>query len=353
MTKYPIFHRWIPEENPPTLQDFSAQLEGRLQEIDALLDVKQEEDDDIANIPLPSDPGQPANPIVISDDEEPFATIEELLKNSAEEDNVEASAVTAPPSSSAGPMEVAEDTLEEAMDSVNDLSNDDLQDALHHAEENVVEDSMNNSTEALQEAVEHVFEEVIENVLEEAIEDALDDAEDKAAQEAIGVVQEVSENVEAVDEDPANEMVQETSQNIEVVDEASAISEAAQEILEDPGAVEGGPQIEDPFLPEVDLEGEEFIPLAASAAKSSSAEAPIPFGVSPPHQEKLELEIWTAIFHPASKRPIFNLRFRSDLGHHLRHTPVEDRPEEYIWWSWPLSAQIPTGIFYLILYIKS
>ena len=73
MTKYPVFHRWIPEEPPPYLHGYSAQLEGRLQEISALLDVNPEEDDDVANIPLPSDPGQPGNPIVMSDDEEPFA----------------------------------------------------------------------------------------------------------------------------------------------------------------------------------------------------------------------------------------------------------------------------------------
>ena len=141
--------------------------------------------------------------------------------------------------------------------------------------------------------------------------------------------------MEAVDEDPAIEMVQETSENIEAVDEVSAINEAAQEIQD----------------PEVGLEGEEFAPLATSAMKSASAEALIPSGAFPPYQEKPELTIWTGIFYPAPK--IFvNLRFRGNAGYHLRHTPVKDRPEEYVVWRWPLSARIPTGIFYLILYIK-
>ena len=309
------------------------------------------------------------------------------MKNSAEEENVEVSTVMAPPfsfsevetegdsiledldlSSAAVSMEVAEDALEDVADNVNDLSNDDMEDALYHAEENVVEDSMDNSTDALEEAIENTFKEVIENALEEVIEDAIDDAEDKAAKEAvknaakdsnglnedpiaIGVVQEVSENVEAVDEDPAIEMVQETSENIEAVDEVSAIDEAAQEILKDPEALEKGPEIEDPFLPEVGLEGEEFAPLATSAMKSASAEALIPSGASPPYQEKPKLTIWTAIFYPVPE--IFvNLRFRGNASYHLRHTPVEDRPEEYVVWRWPLSARIPTGIFYLNLYIK-
>ena len=157
--------------------------------------------------------------------------------------------------------------------------------------------------------------------------------------------------MEAVDEDPAIEMVQETSENIEAVDEVSAINEAAQGILKDPEALEKGPENEDPFLPEVGLEGEEFAPLATSAMKSASAEALIPSGAFPPYQEKPELTIWTGIFYPAPK--IFvNLRFRGNAGYHLRHTPVKDRPEEYVVWRWPLSARIPTGIFYLILYIK-
>ena len=166
------------------------------------------------------------------------------------------------------------------------------------------------------------------------------------------MVQEISENVEAVDEDPAIQVVQEISENIEAVDEVPAIVEAAQEIPEDSEAVEEEPEIEDPFLPWVDLEGEDFTPLATSATKSASAEAPISSGASSSHQEKPELQIWTAIFHPASKRYIVNLRFRGDAGYHLRHTPVEERPEEYVWWKWPLSAQIPTGKVYLILYIK-
>ena len=415
MTKYPVFHRWIPEEPPPILHGYSVQLEGRLQEIDALLNVNPEEDDDVANIPLPSDPGQPGNPIVISDDEEPFATIEELLKNSAEEDNVEASAVTAPPSSSAEPgteggsaledpelssaavsMEVVEDTLEEAMDNVNDLSNGDLEDSLHHAEENVVEDSMDNSTDALKEAVENAFEEVIENILEIAIEAALDEATDSVAEDAVenalketeddmakeaennaledsedsvakeaedhaledsnelneehvayGVVQEVSENVEAVDEDPANEMVQEISENMEAVDEVPAIDEAAQELLEDPEALEEGPE-EDPFLPEVGLEGEDFTPLATSAMKSTSAEASVS-GASPSYQEKPRLTIWSAIFYPVPE-VFVNLRFRGKDSYHLRHIPVEDRPGEYHGFRWPLSAQIPAGILFNFIF---
>ena len=396
MTKYPVFERWIvrlpPEERQPFLLGFSAQLQGRIQEINSLLDrdvdPPQEEVIDVADIPLP--PGQPGNPIeiiaAISADGEPLADIEDLLKNSDEEDNVEVSSVSAPPfsfseldtegdsvledldlSSAAVPMEVAEDALEDAMDNANNLSNDDTEDAPHHAEENVAEESMDNSTDALGEAAENTLEEAIgnaleeaiENVLEEAIEDALDEAENNAAKDsnelnedpiAIGVVQEVSENVEALDEDPANEMVQEISENIEAVDEVSAVDEAAQEIPDDPEALEEGPE-EDPFLPEVGLEGESFAPLATSAMKSASAEAPIPSGASPSYQEKTKLTIWTAIFYPAPK--IFvNLRFRGDAGYHLRHTPVEDRSEEYLKWRWPLPARIPTGISYLILYIK-
>ena len=390
MTKYPVFKRWIvrlpPEERQPFLLGFSAQLQGRIQEVNSFLrrnvdpmlgSPPQEEVIDVADIPLP--PGEPGNPIEVSEDEEPPASIEDLLKNSAEEENVEVSTVTAPPfsfsevetegdsiledldlSSAAVSMEVAEDALEDVVDNVNDLSNDDMEDALHHAEENVVEDSMDNSTDALEEAVENAFEEVIENTLEEVIEDAIDDAEDKAAKEAvknaakdsnelnedpttIGAVQEVSENVEAVDEDPANESVQEISENIEAGDEVPAIGEAAQEIFEDPEALEGGPEIEDPFLPEVDLEGEKSAPLATSAKKSASAEALISSNASPPYQEKPKLTIWTAIFYPVPE--IFvNLRFRGDTSLHLRHTPVEDRPREYHGCRWPLSAQIPTGI---------
>ena len=415
MTKYPVFERWIvrlpPEERQPFLLGFSAQLHGRIQEINSLLDrdvdPPQEEVIDVADIPLP--PGQPGNPIeiraAISADGEPLADIEDLLKNSDEEDDVEVSSVMAPPfsfseldtegdsvledldlSSAAVPMEVAEDALEDAMDNANNLSIDDTEDAPHHAEENVAGESMDNSTDALGEAAENTLEEAIgnaleeaiENVLEEAIEDALDEAENNAAKDsneldedpiAIGVVQEVSENVEALDEDPANEMVQEISENVEAVDEdpanemvqgiseniesveeVSAVDEAAQEIPDDPEALEEGPE-EDPFLPEVGLEGESFAPLATSAMKSASAEAPIPSGASPPYQEKPKLTIWTAIFYPAPK--IFvNLRFRGDAGYHLRHTPVEDRSEEYVKWRWPLPARIPTGIFYLILYIK-
>ena len=387
MSKYPVFERWIvrlpPEEREPFLLGFSAQLQGRIQEINSLRNIDpmlgpppQEEVIDVADIPLP--PGEPGNPIEVSEDEEPPAAIEDLLKNSAEEENVEVSTVTAPPfswsevetegdsilesldlSSAAVSMEVADDALENVVDNVNDLSIDDMEDALHHAEENVVEDSMDNSTDALMEAVENVFEEVIENTLEEVIEDAIDDAEDKAAKEAsknvakdfnepnedpvaIGVVQEVSENVEAVDEDPANESVQEISEKIEAVDEVPAIGEAAQEIFEDTEALEEGPEVEDPFLPEVDLEGEEFAPLATSAKKSASAEASVS-GAFPPYQEKPKLTIWTAIFYPVPE--IFvNLRFRGDTSLHLRHTPVEDRPGEYHECRWPLSAQIPTGI---------
>ena len=165
------------------------------------------------------------------------------------------------------------------------------------------------------------------------------------------MVQEISENVEAVDEDPTIQVVQEISENIEAVDEVPAIDEAAQEIPEDPEALEEGPEIEDPFLPEVGLEGEDFAPLATSATKSASTEALISSGASSSYQEKPKLTIWTAIFYPAPK--IFvNLRFRGNTGYHLRHTPVKDRPEEYLVWKWPPSAQIPTGKVYLILYIN-
>ena len=380
MSKYPVFERWIvrlpPEEREPFLLGFSAQLQGRIQEINSLRNIDpmlgpppQEEVIDVADIPLP--PGQPGNPIeiraAISADGEPLADIEDLLKNSDEEDDVEVSSVMAPPfsfseldtegdsvledldlSSAAVPMEVAEDALEDAMDNANNLSNDDTEDAPHHAEENVAEESMDNSTDALGEAAENTLEEAIgnaleeaiENVLEEAIENALEEAEDNAAKDS-----------NELNEDPiAIEVVQEISENIEAVEEVSAVDEAAQEIPDDPEALEEGPE-EDPFLPEVGLEGESFAPLATSAMKSASAEAPIPSGASPPYQEKPKLTIWTAIFYPAPK--IFvNLRFRGDAGYHLRHTPVEDRSEEYLKWRWPLPARIPTGIFYLILYIK-
>ena len=386
MSKYPVFERWIvrlpPEERDPFLLGFSAQLQRRIQEINSLRNIgpmlgspPQEEVIDVADIPLP--PGEPGNPIEVSEDEEPPAAIEDLLKNSAEEENVEVSTVTAPPfswsevetegdsilesldlSSAAISMEVADDALENIVDNVNDLSIDDMEDALHHAEENVVEDSMDNSTDALMEAVENVFEEVIENTLEEVIEDAIDEAEYQTAKEAvknaakdfnelneeniaIGAVQEVSEN-EVVDEDPANKSVQEIPQNIEAVDEVPAIGEAAQEIYDDTKALEEGPEFEDPFLPEVDLEGEKFAPLASSAKKSASAEASASCAF-PPYQEKPKLTIWTAIFYPVPE--IFvNLRFRGDTSLHLRHTPVEDRPGEYHERRWPLSAQIPAGI---------
>merc|ERR1711940_413148 len=88
------------------------------------------------------------------------------------------------------------------------------------------------------------------------------------------------------------------------------------EIFEDPEALEGGPEIEDPFLPEVDLEGEEFAPLATSAKKSASAEALIFSNASPSCQERPKLTIWTAIFYPVPE--IFvNLRFRGDASLHL------------------------------------
>ena len=371
MSKYPVFERWIvrlpPEERQPFLLGFSAQLQGRIQEVNSLLrrnvdpmlgSPPQEEVIDVADIPLP--PGEPGNPIEVSEDEEPPAAIEDLLKSSAEEENVEVSTVTAPPfsfsevetegdsilesldlSSAAVSMEVAEDALEDVVDNVNDLSIDDLEDALHHAEENVVEDSMDNSTDALIEAIENAFEEVIENALEEVIEDAIDDAEDKAAKEA---VKNAAKDSNELNEDPiAIGAVQEVSENVEAVDEVPAIGEAAQEIFEDPEALEGGPEIEDPFLPEVDLEGEEFAPLATSAKKSASAEALISSNASPSYQEKPKLTIWTAIFYPVPE--IFvNLRFRGNASLHLRHTPVGDRPREYHGWRWPLSAQIPTGI---------
>ena len=377
MTKYPVFERWIvrlpPEERQPFLLGFSAQLHGRIQEINSLLDrdvdPPQEEVIDVADIPLP--PGQPGNPIeiraAISADGEPLADIEDLLKNSDEEDDVEVSSVMAPPfsfseldtegdsvledldlSSATVPMEVTEDALEDAMDNANNLSIDDTEDAPHHAEENVAGESMDNSTDALGEAAENTLEEAIgnaleeaiENVLEEAIENALEEAEDNAAKDS-----------NELNEDPiAIEVVQEISENIEAVEEVSAVDEAAQEIPDDPEALEEGPE-EDPFLPEVGLEGESFAPLATSAMKSASAEAPIPSGAFPSYQEKTKLTIWTAIFYPAPK--IFvNLRFRGDAGYHLRHTPVEDRSEEYLKWRWPLPARIPTGISYLILYIK-
>ena len=144
MTKYPVFKRWIrrlpPEERRPYLRGFSAQLQARIREIDSWLFINRspppEEVIDVADIPLPPDPypGQLGNPIEISDDEEPLADIEDLLKDSAEEDNVEVSAVAAPPfsfseletegdsllealnlSSAPVPAEAAQDSLEEAI----------------------------------------------------------------------------------------------------------------------------------------------------------------------------------------------------------------------------------------------
>ena len=381
MTKYPVFKRWIvrlpPEERRPYLRGFSAQLEGRLREIDSLLNrdidhivssPPQEEVIDVADIPLPPVLGQPGNPIEISDDEEPHADIEDLLKDSAEEDNVQASVVTAPPFSFSDVETEGDSILEDLELSSAAVSMEVTEDALEEASDNANEDSMDNSGDALDEAVEDALEEVfenaleeaIENALEEAIENALEEAEDKAAKDsnelieepiATEVVQEISENVEAVDEDPTIQVVQEIPENIEAVDEVPAIDEAAQEIPEDPEALEEGPEIEDPFLPEVGLEGEDFAPLATSATKSASTEALISSGASSSYQEKPKLTIWTAIFYPAPK--IFvNLRFRGNTGYHLRHTPVKDRPEEYAVWKWPPSAQIPTGKVYLILYIN-
>ena len=361
MTKYPVFKRWIvrlpPEERHPFLLSFSAQLQGRMDEVNSLLrgDVHpwldsppQEEVIEVANIPLP-----PGSPIEISDDEEPLADIEDLLKDSAEEDNVEVSNVTAPPfsfseldtegdivledldlSSAAVSTEVTEDALEDAMDNVNNLPHDDMEDALPHAEENVGEDSMDISTDVLKEALKNAIEEITENVLEEVIEDATDIAEGKAAKEA---AEKAAKDSNVRNEDPINlGAVQEVSENVEAVDEVPTIGGAAQEISEDPEVL--------------DLEGEDFAPLATSAKNSASAEAFTSSNTSPSYQENPKLTIWTAIFYPAPK--IFvNLRFRSNAGYHLRHTPVESRPEEYISWKWPLSAQIPTGMFYLILYI--
>ena len=119
---------------------------------------------------------------------------------------------------------------------------------------------------------------------------------------------------------------------------------AAQDIPEDANALVGGPEpMEDFSIPLVDLESEDSAPLATSATKSASTDAPISSSASPEDQENSGLQVWTAIFHPASKRSIVGLRFRSHAGYHLRHTPVEERSKEYTSWKWPTYAQIPTG----------
>ena len=254
MGKYPAYFRWVvkilPAQRRAYLQRFSGQLDQRLQQIRSFLRREIDEvpgfpaaQEDIEVIDVPDSPPlpvqdaqnvQPEDPIVISDDEEPYADIDDLLKNSEEEDTVEESVLTAPPfsfseletegdsvledlelSSAAVPMEVAEDALEDAVDNANDISNDDSEDALDDAEDNAAEDSMDNS------------------------KDAPEEAEDNAAEDS-------NEH----DEDPnAIEVDQEISENVEALDEVPAIVEAAQEIPEDSEALEEGPEIEDPFLP--------------------------------------------------------------------------------------------------------
>ena len=111
MGKYPLYRRWVvslpPAQRRPYLRQFSARLARRLQEVDSYL---LGEIDEVPGFPAPEEvilvPDsppfpvqnvQPGEPIVISDDEEPLADIEDLLKTSDEEDAVKEDVVTDPP----------------------------------------------------------------------------------------------------------------------------------------------------------------------------------------------------------------------------------------------------------------
>ena len=94
MGRYPLYRRWVvklpPAQRRPYLRRFSARLDGRLQEINSYL---RGEIDEVPGFPaqeevilVPDSPPfpvqnvQPEEPIVISDDEEPYADIENLRR---------------------------------------------------------------------------------------------------------------------------------------------------------------------------------------------------------------------------------------------------------------------------------
>ena len=372
MGKYPIFRRWIvrlpPEERRPYLHHFSARLDRRLEEINSYLNGEIDEVADFSAQPeiiqVPDTPpppvqnGQPGDPIVISDDEEPMADIEDLLKTSSddtepladiedllktseEEDTVEEDVVTAPPFSFSELETEGDSVLEDLEISAAEVPMDVVESVPEEASvnptEDIPEDAENNSTE-----------DVLQDIEVTSTEDTPQDVEANSTEDVREDVEVISTEDPHVDEEDAGVIGvdEEVSTIAEALGEDLSVVVAAQDIPEDANALVGGPELMEDFsIPLVDLESEDSAPLATSATKSASTDAPISSSASPEDQENSGLQVWTAIFHPASKRSIVSLRFRSHAGYHLRHTPVEERSKEYTSWKWPTYAQIPTGKF--------